>query len=72
MTYSDCTHKIKYRLRVISMQTKQKTKIINNPARLRIIIFLLKITDFLYLMFNFVKKRRGCLEDTEKGGKTQR
>lgn len=72
MTYSDCTHKIKYRLRVISMQTKQKTKFINNPARLRIIIFLLKITDFSYHMFNFVKKRRGCLGDTEKGGKTQR
>lgn len=72
MTYSDCTHKIKYRVLVKSMQTKQKTKIINNPARLRIIIFLLKITDFSYLMFNFVKKRRGCLEDTVKGGKTQR
>lgn len=72
MTYSDCTHKIKYRVLVKSMQTKQKTKIINNPARLRIIIFLLKITDFSYHMFNFVKKRRGCLEDTEKGGKTQR
>lgn len=72
MTYSDCTHKIKYRVLVKSMQTKQKTKIINNPARLRIIIFLLKITDFSYHMFNFVKKRRGCLEDTVKGGKTQR
>lgn len=72
MTYSDFTQKIKYRLLVISIQAKQKTKIINNPARLRIIICLLKLTDFSYHMFGFVKTRRGCLEDTEKGGKTQR